>query len=94
MNRANVAYICIFLRNSDEKFRAIVLAHDVFGVTLQQARTWLDSVRYERVKIDKSKARKLHAEYPCQMWPEELADSWEYKISHYPGEPETVKEAR
>lgn len=90
MNKHNVAYICIFLKNSGEKFRAIVLAHDVFGCTLAEARVWLDSVRWARVKIDKSKARKLHKEYPCFMWPEELEDSWEYRISHFPKEPETA----
>lgn len=87
INRTNIAYICIFLRNAGETFRAIVLARDVFQCSLVEARAWVESVKWERVKIDNSKARELHQQYPCHMWPEELADGFEVKVSHFPNRP-------
>lgn len=80
----NFAYSILFLRNAGERIRAIRLAMDALGIGFKEAREWVDSVHIRSVKEDRSAARAMFAENPCDK--EEVEDGFELRVSHWPND--------
>jgi hypothetical protein len=80
----NFAWCIIFLKNSGERARAIMLAKDALGVSLMEASEWVNTVAINRRVVSRESNRKLHAEYPASINKEELRDFLECEISHWP----------
>lgn len=97
LGQFNFAWIIIYLRNGGERIRAIMLARDALGITLTEAREWVDSVKLNRRLVSRESNRKLHAEYPGGISEEQLRDYLECEVSHWPnaaGEPQPTCDSR
>lgn len=92
MNATNTAYVCMFMRNSGEELRAVIIAKDIFGCSLMAARDWVRALKRVPKMVSREAARKVHAEYPTHLNEEELEDFCEWTFEpERPTEPEPQK---
>ena len=90
LGQFNFAWCIMYLRNGGERIRAIMLARDALGITLTQAREWVDSVKLNRKLVSMEAHRKMHDEYPGGISEDQLRDYLEYEVSHWPNDPSSA----
>lgn len=83
---SNLAYVVIFLRNANERERAVILTKDALGIDIADAITWVDSVQLIKSPKDNDGQINMQREYPyADMKTEsELMREFEIVISHSP----------
>jgi hypothetical protein len=81
----NFGYVIIHLRNFGERIRAIRLAMDCLDIGFNEAREWVDTVKFVRTPHDPGPyAFQTYEEYPTHPKPVELEPHCEVSVSHWP----------